>query len=90
MSKKFDGESTMLIGALLLFIIAIFYAAITSKKQDLLPSQKVLTNYGVNVYCDKETNIEYLIYVGDDKGGFTVRYDSNGKIKRCAKSKKNK
>ena len=90
MLKKLDGEGIVITGVALLLISAILYAAFTSKKQEPLHSKKVLVSYGVNVYCDKETNIEYLIYVGDDRSGFTVRYNRNGKIRKCNNKKLSK
>jgi uncharacterized lipoprotein YajG len=40
---------------------------------------------GVNVWCDKETNIEYLITQFYRSGGITVRYNKNGSKKHCTK-----
>jgi len=37
----------------------------------------------ISVFCDKETNIEYLIFDGYEAGGLSVRYDTDGHIKTC-------
>jgi len=40
-------------------------------------------SYGVNVYCDKVTNVEYLIYKEYRAGGLTPRYNLDGTLKGC-------
>ena len=45
---------------------------------------------GANVWCDKETNIEYLIYKSLSGGGMSVRYNKDGDIKHCPKQLKGK
>jgi len=37
----------------------------------------------VQVYCDKEKNIEYLFSKGKYAGEFSVRYDTDGFISKC-------
>ena len=48
---------------------------------------RTVIRQGVNVWCDKETNTEYLIFKGYKSGGMTVRYDFNGKLKQCTYNK---
>jgi len=39
--------------------------------------------YGIKVYCDKETNVEYLIRKDYGTGGITPRYNLDGTLKGC-------
>jgi len=49
---------------------------------------RTVVSYGVNVWCDKKTNIEYLIFKGYKSGGMTIRYNANGTPKQCINNKK--
>jgi len=40
-------------------------------------------NEDIEVYCDKNTNVEYLVYTQYRSGGMTVRYNLDGTIKSC-------
>jgi predicted secreted acid phosphatase len=46
---------------------------------------KTQITQGVNVWCDKETNTEYLITQFYKSGGITVRYAKDGSKKHCTK-----
>ena len=37
------------------------------------------------VYCDEETNIEYLVFDGLKTSGITIRYNLDGSIRTCKK-----
>ena len=37
----------------------------------------------IEVYCDKNTNVEYLVNTKYRSGGITVRYNLDGSIKSC-------
>ena len=43
---------------------------------------RTVVRQGVNVWCDKEMNTEYLIFKGYKSGGMTVRYE-RGNLKHC-------
>ena len=82
-NKKFDIDVIILIALGGCLILIIIYIVFTGKQPLPLKTTKTIIDQEVNVYCDKETQVEYLIFTGDDRGGITVRYDNNGKIKRC-------
>ena len=41
------------------------------------------TSADIEVYCDKNTNVEYLVNTKYRSGGITVRYNLDGSIKSC-------
>ena len=45
-----------------------------------------VANSDFKVYCDKDTNIEYLVYRGYRTGGLTLRVNSDGTPKSCKKN----
>ena len=49
---------------------------------------KISVSYGVNIFCDKEVGIEYLVFKEYRAGGITLRLNEDGKPKRCGKSVK--
>ena len=40
-------------------------------------------NRGINVYCDKEKGVEYLIFKGHKSGGMTIRTNADGSVSKC-------
>ena len=38
---------------------------------------------GVNVYCDKEKGVEYLIFKGYKSAGMTIRTNNDGSVSLC-------
>ena len=83
--KKFGLDEIITIALAGVLVLTATYLLFTYKKPLSLQATKIVTKREVNVYCDEETQIEYLIYTGDDRAGITVRYDGNGRIKRCDK-----
>ena len=83
--KKFKIDEIIGIALVVGFVLLVIYLLFTVKQPLSLQTTKIITERGVNVYCDKETQVEYLIFTGDDRAGITVRYDGNGRIKRCDK-----
>jgi len=74
------GLTIMFIALMMVFILMSFS---TFFAKSPLCNTRIIKQQDINVYCDKDTNIEYLIYHKDDIGGITVRYNSNGKPKKC-------
>jgi len=46
-------------------------------------SPKKTSSSDIKVFCDKDTNIEYLLYDGYKAGGLTLRVSPDGTPKRC-------
>lgn len=45
-------------------------------------SNLVMVDYGIyfNIMRDPDTNVEYIVYKGDKRGGITVRYNEDGEV----------
>jgi len=46
---------------------------------------RVDINMGVNIYCDKTKNVEYMIFKGYKSGGMTPRLNADGTVSTCSK-----
>jgi hypothetical protein len=73
------------LGLIALTALVLFTGCDTEGRYQDTTSTTTVTNmsYGVNVYCDKDTNVEYLIFKGYDGNGMNVRYNLDGTIKSC-------
>jgi len=40
-------------------------------------------NTNIKIYCDKDTNVEYLLYSDYRAGGLTLRVNADGTPKSC-------
>lgn len=64
----------------------VFIAGCSEQKETQSQNTKIIrttVSYGVNIWCDKETNIEYLIFKEYRAGGITPRIGADGKFKKC-------
>jgi len=56
----------------------LFLTGCDSDKQE-----RMYLSMSVKVYCDKSTNVEYLIFDSFRAGGITVRRNIDGTVKHC-------
>jgi len=71
---------------LLLISLLIIFAGCDDTTQ---ASPKKISSYNTNlvsVYCDKKTNVEYLIFNKYEAASMSIRVNADGTPKQCSKS----
>jgi len=76
-------KKTLMTSIILLILILI--TGCNNNKMEKKILTKEVFNKGVSTYCDKDQNVEYLIFKGFRAGGITPRLNSDGTIKTCNK-----
>jgi len=67
----------------LMTVLVIFTGCDEIQKPQETSNNRISTKCGINIYCNKETNVEYLIYKSHRSSGLSVRYNLDGSIRSC-------
>jgi len=54
-------------------------------KETPIENDNARLSHHVNVFCDKQQGVEYLVYNDYKAGGMTVRYTQDGTVSTCNK-----
>ena len=75
---------TSLVASIVLTALVLFTGC---EEQNLQKTDRtrVDINMGVNIYCDKVKNVEYMIFKGYKSGGMTPRLNADGTVSACSK-----
>lgn len=57
-----------------------FCGCTVHQQEEVVEEYYSMNDHGVYAYTDPETGVNYLIFTGYNRGGITVRYNSDGTI----------